>query len=223
MTKKLPGVISPLTILVIGLIIGIGATFAYFKLQSKINSPNQPSLTSPSPFTSPKDDLSSEASAKDETANWKTRKTDFYLFKYPSDWEEAKEYVTGGYFSVGPPGNKKIGLLVKDFTYINASDTPEKLSDQALAKGEVLLSRKNTVVDGHQAIIQERKGNNGGALLIEVRIGDVKQVSNFLPQDGGPRLTSGTQLVKMQIDQPTDVDTYRKLFNHILSTFKFLD
>lgn len=87
--KKLPfGFASPIILLAIGLIVGIGVTFAYFQFKSKpAPQPQQSTVIQSTPT-----DLSSKTQVpEDETASWKTY-TDANLklqFKYPSDWKVA--------------------------------------------------------------------------------------------------------------------------------------
>ncbi|MDP2692979.1 MAG: hypothetical protein Q8O88_05045, partial [bacterium] len=154
----------------------------------------------------------------DPTANWKTRTGAFYSFKYPADWKEKQAEEGGGFYLV-PVNNSNVLFSAHDFTYINLDDTPQKLVNRVL-ENETPIIVKMISVDGHEGIRLERQSSNGG-IRIEVYIGGVKSISNFHPLDGGPTMTSGTELVFMEIKQSTEIDKYRNIFNQIISAFKF--
>lgn len=109
---------------------------------------------------------------------------------------------------------------IHEYTYINQSDTPEQLAKQALGN-ETPVGKKEIIVDGHKAIYQER--HYPDSVRIEVYIGDVKEMTEFPAQDGGPRLTSGTLSVSMGIRDLEQLEASRTTFEKILSTFKFLE
>ena len=92
--KKLPvGFVSPIILLAVGLIVGIGVTFAYFQFKSKPTpQPQQPTVIQSTPT-----DLSSETQVlEDETANWKTYTNNKYNFtlKVPSNFNLENENNT---------------------------------------------------------------------------------------------------------------------------------
>lgn len=70
-------------LIVIGLIVGAGAVFAYFQFKSKPATQSQPNTTLPDIASQPP--TAKPTPATDETANWKTHTSNFYNYtlKYP--------------------------------------------------------------------------------------------------------------------------------------------
>ncbi len=156
----------------------------------------------------------SESTSTPDTWQTKSISQISLSFKYPQDWEEKKT-ATGGVVLIGPKDNETTWIGINDSTYINLGDTPEKLSEQALGN-ETPTGKKQITIDGHNAVYQERRYLNSAR--IEVYIGEVKQMTNFAE---GPRLTNGTQSVFMEIKDLSELDSSRKIFDQILSTFQF--
>lgn len=152
-----------------------------------------------------------------ETVNWKVQKGEYYEFKYPDSWvpKPAEFYRI---LSFGPNNNRNIWWVIDENTHNNR---PETLANGALGSLE-LLSRESITINQHPAIIQETKNKIG--IRIEAYIGEVQSMENFFPEDGGPRLTKGTMSIFMEVRETdnTILNENRKIFNQILSTFKFI-
>lgn len=212
-----------LIILGIVLILGVVGGVYYFG-KSFVKLPTSSSqITTSQILVSPtqplvKTTISPTSTAVDETANWKSKSTKLLFFKYPSNWEESQDKETGGYTLIKPINNDKVWVGINDSTYTNQSETPEQLAKQALGN-ETPVNKKQTIVDGHSAVYQERHYPNDAR--IEVYIGDVKEMSEFPAQDGGPRLTSGTHSIFMEVRDLAQLETSKTIFNQILSTFRF--
>lgn len=132
--KKLPGgFTSPIILLAVGLIVGIGVTFAYFQFKSKPALQPQPTTTSQS--TSTPAPVIKSTPATDETANWKTytnTKLNFSVrypittSKFNGDWY----YEEGGIGQVvrfGPPSSKSGGLVWAINAYDKSNSSLENL------------------------------------------------------------------------------------------------
>lgn len=206
---------------VIPIILGIAAamviTIGAYILGTKQSQPVAQNTVQTTPIPSP----------VHETAGWKLKSTEFFSFKYPSDWQEQPDEnkTTGGFFAFSPiDSSNTMGLIVSEYTYINPLETPSQLAKQALGKNEIPLNRKNIMVDGHESVYQDRQEIDSmgkSVRRIEVYIGDVKSITNFRPEDGGPRLTNGTLMAIMTIYDESMVETGGETLNQILSTFKF--
>ena len=84
--KRLPyGFVTPVILLVFGLIVGVGVTFAYFQLKSKPTTPQPQPTTASQPTATPASAAKSTPTTN-ETANWKTYETSKFSILYPPNW-----------------------------------------------------------------------------------------------------------------------------------------
>lgn len=213
--KKQKGFVPTLILLGIVLAVMI-AGGAYYLGVHKSSTP----VSSPTPVVNSQTPQAITVPSPAETANWKTYSGKFYSFKYPSNWQ-TRPSGFDGVFAFGPADNQNVHFVVDENTHINAAEIPDNLANQALGNNESVLAKKTTKVDDHYTVIQEGQSEPG--IRIEAYIGDVKSVSNFVAQDGGPRTTNGTMSIYMEI-KDNNKDTLilnRQIFNQILSTFKF--
>ncbi len=132
--KKLPaGFASPIILLAVGLVVGIGVTFAYFQFKSKPTPQPQPTPISQSrPASTP---VPLATPFPDETANWKTytnTKLNFSV-KYPittSKFNGNWYYEEGGIGQVvrfSPPSSKSGGLVWAINAYDKSNSSLENL------------------------------------------------------------------------------------------------
>ncbi|MCH8821048.1 hypothetical protein IID23_00825 [Patescibacteria group bacterium] len=205
-----------LTILIILVVTSIIASVYWFFIfeRGSFNSDLKEVPKSQVPTSTPSTTTSAE---KDETADWKSHSTEDFSFKYPSEWSSAPA-STGGFANFADSENK-ILISVNEHTYINPQDTPENLAKKAAGSRQI-LNKKEIVVDGHKGIYQEI--NSEESYDIDTHIGGVKQITNFSEQDGGPRLTSGTQRITLFIYDKENIKEYRDIMNLILSTLTYL-
>ena len=159
--------------------------------------------------------VSAPSVTQSPVVDWKVVEGDFFSFRYPLSWQERKT-VTGGILLYGPVDEEKVFLGVQKSAYINANDEPEKLAAQALAEGESVLARKTILVDGHPAVIQERKSGEG--VRFEAYIGEVK---TSVKTAGKSSVTTGTKLVYLEAQSAESVAASREIFAQTLQGFKF--
>ncbi len=195
--KKLPvGFASPLILLSVGLIVGIGITFAYFQFKSKPSHQNQPSLI---PQSTPAD-LSSEALAKDETANWKTYTGSGYTFKYPASFEDKSGVLT--YFSstvkTGPGGG---------VAYLESGTSNTTLND-TLKSTTGIKKQENIILNGIQSVRATGYTGIAGAVYFN-RV--------LIERD------NKTFLITLSTPDQDVIGEVLPIFNQILSTFQFLE
>ncbi len=134
-------------------------------------------------------------------SGWKEVREEFFSFRYPPSWQERRAAM--GTVLYGPVDEEDIFLGVQKGVSTKASDTPEKLAILALDKGETALAKQTTLVDGHPAVIQERKSGEG--VRFEAYIGEV----------------NGTLSVYLESRTGSSVSASRELFGQILGSFKF--
>lgn len=187
--------------LIIGLIILALISGAYYfgKITNKPTISSQQQTTQ-TPFT-------------DETPNWKTYTSQEvnYSFKYPSDWiYQGKSEGCGPVFWM-PNTNNQIWLTVCG-PYINPDETPEEIAKRSIGKNDILISRENIVMNGYEAIRQERKVSDG-KFNLEIFVGDVS-FKNF---------SKGTLGIYFYIYDMSKEKEARQAFDKIISTFKFID
>ncbi len=201
----------PLILLIIGLLIGGAAVFGYFQLKPKSSTENQTtsaqkvsnqnSTTSPSPQTT------------DETSSWKSYSGKFGNLKYPQSWhtrelaqpdillvQEKETGSTGIAFGIGNDWKSSYEGALK--YEIN------KEVNQVGETGKYTLNRlANISVDGNTAIVIELNPESIGVNT------PVKEV--YLSRNG--------IYYKMWVsgDTQAEFETNKKIFDKVLSTFKF--
>lgn len=153
----------------------------------------------------------------DKTEDWKTYSTDFYSFKYPSDWREINDYVenTQGSFIIEPID--KEGIFIEFVpNYTDADQLAQQSAEGNKSVGRT-VSSKEIQIAGKKAVYQEAKGELGNKELtiIDIYIKDVKSLTDFHP--------TNTLVITMANSTGTNQEQYQKALNDILSTFKFLD
>lgn len=207
---------------VIYLLIGVviltivgGGVYYLSKSQTPAAQPEKPIVTSQTSQATP---VLTSTQLTNEITNWKLKSIRLLSFKYPSDWEESQDKTTGGITIIKPIDQDTVWVGVNDYIYTNQSETPEQLAKQALGD-EIPINKKQIIVDGHNAIYQERRYPS--SVRIEVYIGNVKEVSESLAQDDSSRLSEGTLSLFMEIKDLNQLETNRTIFNQIITTFKF--
>ncbi|MEK7581418.1 MAG: hypothetical protein AAB512_03985 [Patescibacteria group bacterium] len=158
-------------------------------------------IPSPSPKQSPKDDLSTEASAKDETANWKTYKSDQIMFsiKYPSE-VKIDEIPGGVVFYIGNKLTLPAGSIIDPY--------PKSLA--ILARGKDLSEAQ--VVGGSDLKIT----TVAGLPAYYVNRANSSTVYYWIYTD------DKSNVVRIDIRPKEDQESY-SMFDQILSTFQFLN
>lgn len=191
---------------VVGLIVGIGATFSYLKLKPALQ-PQQPTV-----IKSPSTDLSSGTSVKeDETANWKTYANTQYGFevKYPPQWSVNDRKTE---FTISD-GNLKFEIITSNAgrgTYF--TETKKSSIDINNVKGErtdFLTSNKQVFVSLISFPNYNKNGWDSGYIMLDATRSPGFEIDN---------------VVNSQNQQATrgQVKNFETL-NQILSTFKFLN
>lgn len=148
-----------------------------------------------------------------ETANWKTYVSPEvnYSFKYPSDWiYQGTSEGCGPVFWM-PNTNNQIWLTVCG-PYINSDETPEEIAKRSIGKNDILISKENIVMNGHEAIKQERKVSDG-KFNLEIFVGDVSFKNS----------SKGTLGIYFYIYDMSKEKEARQVLDQILSTFKFIN
>lgn len=213
-SHKTGNLLIPVGVVIAILVAGFGAYFLGARNNQGISQPQTANSSKSSPPTT----QVTPTTTTETTNNWKSKTTELLSLKYPADWEESQDKVTGGYTLLKPINNDKVWVGVNDYTYINQSETPEQLAKQALGN-ETPVNKKQITVDGYSAVYQER--HYPDSVRIEVYVGDVKEMTEFTAQDGGPRLTNGTHSLFMEIRDLAQLEASRATLNQILSTFKY--
>lgn len=194
------GFYHPITVLILAAITLSIAVIFFLNSNVLFKAPEQTQISTPTINSSPKDDLSSEASAKDETANpdsvganWKTytKSTAEYRYslKYPTDWTYSEnETVTKFY----PPGetSEVQSISVSLINYKKHPPLPVYI------KYSIVRTVKTEM-----GIVEIKKPELGQGYIAAIEMGDyTAEIS--------------TQYLNSKYDQ---------IFDQILSTFQFLN
>ena len=153
-------------------------------------------------------------SPQTDTSNWKTFTTDYYSFKYPSDWVVAPQLKScdKGIEST----TSKMGMSWCD--PLTKYDTSLKEVVQGFANKKTLLSSANLVIDSHAALkVESLSKGNPQTYEEEAFINNVEYAySNPL----GKTIISGVLPIYFY---PLDGNEYQKakiIYDGILATFK---
>ena len=206
---------SPPLIATFVLLVVISALGGFF-LGKSLSQPKTPSLPSISQL-SPTPTQPIPTPTPDPTANWKTYESleGNYQIKYPETWNFIE--VSEGSGPLFSPA-KKEEIFTSSWLTICTPDTrtPENLAKDSAAT-KTLLQKETIEIGGKKGIKQiliERLENNKYKYSTEIFIGGVKYKN----------LTAiGTLPIYIYNLEGVYPSKYQKVFDLILSTFKFLD
>lgn len=195
--------------IIIGVIIGAvllggGGYLAYNAYQPKKEEPAQTPTTTTktaTPSTTTKEE------PKDETADWKTYKDNFYniSYSYPENWEEKtkEEGVQACQPSVGPKSVKDSGFSICEFGQSSA-ETQANLPDK-----NIVSMRKNLTVSGKTAIRQVVTENSK------------ETVYAYIDGVGFKGQTGTITIIGWSQGSGLTTEKFVEIFDQILSTFRF--
>lgn len=192
-------------------------TAVYFLGIKKAESPT--SSTSPAP------------TVVDETANWKTYESSKYgyLFKYPSDWRIAQntednlvivnfpvseERGSDGVDEVKDKGKAAIRLGISG----QPPDLGAKTRDLSLDQYVNKMIKKNEAYSGKKDITKEETTVGGKPAIL---VNGYGFAGPFFP--GATVFIEKSTSEVVFITPSLDYPSYKKVFNQILSTFKFTE
>jgi len=160
MIKKLPrGFASPIILLVVGLIVGIAATFLYFQLKPKPTTPSQTTQTEQtSTLTSSPKAFAQQAT--DETASWKTYTNTQYgfSFQFPSEWfnydnpNNPSRVAVGFYPNGETPNPGEADYPTNALLSIEISDFKQSASEFENTASQTAGYQKTLTIAGYPAI-----------------------------------------------------------------------
>lgn len=153
MRRLSAGFATPLILIVIGLIVGIGITFGYFQLKSKPTTQSQQTAASQS--TSTPAPVTKSTPTTDETENWRvyTDEQKTFIFKYPPFLTPATilQSDQSGLVSFRIDDKEKLVLSkianplnmdLKDFREkVKLTDTEKTYERTSISGYEVLITR----------------------------------------------------------------------------------
>jgi len=207
-------------LVIAALAIGIGATLGYQKLTTKPTPSPSPAISqSPAP-----DDLSSEALAQDETINWKTYTSSDFKFslKFPPDWKPARNPLTADINKIifSAPDNGEIATppeVIPAHNYARIIVVKVQNTDRSLTITDLKTDINN--IASPNTAIEDIKIDNKNALRIKNIPGG--GITEIWTSNGNRRyyLSHFEGVEVNKVDNPK----YSKIFDQILSTFRFLD
>lgn len=159
--------------------------------------------------------------ATDETANWKTYTSteSKYTFKYPQDWNFPSGISHGCGSTISSPSSEKMSLTIcelGDNTINSEADFLKK--EQSVNLGTyALVSQMQIKVNNYTGIETESQGPTGKYAAPGV-LNDQIDVTIYRPG-----FTFNTLSISFSMEDQSQFDQGKEIFDKILSTFKFTD
>jgi len=203
-------VLSTIGLILIAAVGIIGAVLIFLNSKGAFNFTPEDSSTKVA-TNSAKNATSS--AAKDETADWKTYRSDKWRFmvKFPKEWLdpiEQSDYTLLSNLEGGDPAFVGVYFSVSNVTEINNEYT--KIKSQGInQKVDGITRLQNSTIDGHANIIYKT---------------DPAPTENGLIQslEYGLYVSANNKVYKIYMVSGKNVTSPQKLFDQIVSTFKFL-
>lgn len=209
--KKLPkGFAAPIILLIVGLILGAGAVFAYFQFNST-SSTSQQSTYKSGPTPSP---VAASSPSVDETASWKTYTNANLGFsaKYPAGWPvPTEEYLNPQRINFKDKGGTEVIAVIRDEKDSPTYSLFSKLTiDKPEIETEFNFTRTRLTdikIDGLTGIRVKEEPNAGSVVNYGYNISIKKGLGEYS--------------IGVVSQTKADLDAKAKLADQIVSTFKF--
>ena len=133
-----------------------------------------------------------------------------YSFKYPFDWTVVEGSTACGPVFY-PQDTDKTSLTVCGLN-ANADDTPALMAERAIGSSLSSLVSKNSMTVGKHSSVRQETSITSGQYEIDVFVGNVSNKSKTL---------TGTLAIYFSIQDSTKIESMKKQFDTILSSFKF--
>ena len=217
--KSARGFALVVVLVIAALVIGIGGTVTYFKFSQKQTYPSPSTvnreLATPSVSPSP---------TTDETINWKTYTSSDFKFslKFPPDWKPALNSSTADINTIifSAPDNGEIATppeVIPAHYYARIVEVKVQNTDRSLTITDLKTDINN--IASPNTAIEDIKIDNKNALRIKNIPGG--GITEIWTSNGNRRyyLSHFEGVEVNKVDNPK----YSKIFDQILSTFRFLD